>query len=134
MIKLPEDSQQTSASEIPVSVLGNFQASQVRRPRPPPSPLRRHPLERLQFAQRRIQSIIQMSRLATTTTSVDEHSNPSGVESSTVETVKNHLNETSTMTNGSASSDDAVVASSTLPNTDHSVTVVSVDEQKSTDQ
>lgn len=114
MIKLPEDSQQTSASEIPVSVLGNFQASQ--------------------FAQRRIQSIIQMSRLAATTTSVDEHSNPSGVESSTVETVKNHLNETSTMTNGSASSDDAVVASSTLPNTDHSVTVVSVDEQKSTDQ
>lgn len=116
IIKLPEDSQQTSASEIPVSVFGNFQASQ--------------------FAQRRIQSIIQISRLSATTASVDEHSNPSGVDSSTVETVKNHFNETSTMTNGSGSSDDAVVASSTLPNTDHSITVVAaaVDEQKSTDQ
>lgn len=114
IIKLPEDSQQTSASEIPVSVFGNFQASQ--------------------FAQRRIQSIIQISRLSTTTTSADEHSNPSGVDSSNVEMVKNHLNETSTMTNGSASSDDAVVASSTLSNTDHSITVVAVDEQKSTDQ
>ena len=86
------------------------------------------------FAQRRIQSIIQMSRISTTTVSADEHSNPSGVDSSNVEMVKNHVNETSTMTNGSASSDDAVVASSTLPNTDHSITVVAVDEQKATDQ
>ena len=30
-IKLPEDSQQTSAREIPVKIFGTFQASQVRR-------------------------------------------------------------------------------------------------------
>jgi transcription antitermination factor NusA-like protein len=29
--KLPEDSQQTSAREIPVKIFGSFQASQVRR-------------------------------------------------------------------------------------------------------
>jgi hypothetical protein len=36
--------------------------------------------------------------------------------------IKNNLNETSTIVNGSTISDDAVVASSTLPNTDDSVT------------
>jgi hypothetical protein len=29
IIKLPEDSHQTSANEIPVQIVGNFQASQV---------------------------------------------------------------------------------------------------------
>ncbi|CAF4642381.1 unnamed protein product, partial [Rotaria magnacalcarata] len=39
-----------------------------------------------------------------------------------------NLNETSTIVNASTTSDDAVVASSTLPNTDASVTTV--DDQK----
>jgi hypothetical protein len=30
IIKLPEDSQQTSASEVPVKIIGAFQASQVK--------------------------------------------------------------------------------------------------------
>jgi len=30
VIKLPEDSQQTSASEVPVKIIGPFQASQVK--------------------------------------------------------------------------------------------------------
>jgi hypothetical protein len=30
IIKLPEDSQQTSANEVPVKIIGAFQASQVR--------------------------------------------------------------------------------------------------------
>lgn len=30
IIKLPEDSQQTSANEVPVKIIGTFQASQVR--------------------------------------------------------------------------------------------------------
>jgi len=45
---------------------------------------------------------------------------------------KNNLNETSTIVNGSTISDDAVVASSTLLNTDDSIT--GVDDQKSRDE
>jgi len=30
IIKLPEDSQQTSANEVPVKIIGAFQASQVK--------------------------------------------------------------------------------------------------------
>lgn len=46
--------------------------------------------------------------------------------------IQKNLNETSTIVNGSTISDDAVVASSTLPNTDDSVTTV--DDQKSRDE
>ncbi len=45
---------------------------------------------------------------------------------------KTNLNETSTIVNGSTISDDAVVASSTLLNTDDSITAV--DDQKSRDE
>jgi hypothetical protein len=30
IVKLPDDSQQTSASEVPVKIIGPFQASQVK--------------------------------------------------------------------------------------------------------
>ncbi len=46
--------------------------------------------------------------------------------------IKNNLNETSTIVNGSIISDDAVVATSTLPNPDDSVTAV--DDPKSRDE
>ena len=45
---------------------------------------------------------------------------------------KTNLNEPSTIVNGSATGDDAVVASSTLLNTDDSITAV--DDQKSRDE
>jgi hypothetical protein len=107
IIKLPEDSQQTSASEVPVKIIGAFQASQ--------------------FAQRRIQSIIQMSR---DLTNDDSNNNSSSEQSDCI--IKNNLNETSAIVNGSTINDDAVVATSTLPNTDDSVTAV--DDQKSSDE
>ncbi|CAF1161516.1 unnamed protein product [Adineta ricciae] len=103
IIKLPDDSQQTSASEVPVKIIGSFQASQ--------------------FAQRRIQSIIQMARDTTTddqNQSINEQIN--GIN-------KINLNEVSTVVNGSTISDDAVVASSTLQNPDDSITAA--DDQKS---
>ncbi|UJR10444.1 hypothetical protein I4U23_014648 [Adineta vaga] len=106
IIKLPDDSQQTSANEVPVKIIGSFQASQ--------------------FAQRRIQSIIQMSRDTTaddSNQSVSEQLN--GIN-------KINLNEVSTVVNGSTISDDAVVASSTLQNPDDSITAV--DDQKSRDE
>jgi hypothetical protein len=46
--------------------------------------------------------------------------------------IKNNLNETATIVNGSTISDDAVVATSTLPNTDDSITAV--DDHKSRDE
>jgi len=45
---------------------------------------------------------------------------------------KLNLNETSTLVNGNTINDDAVVATSTLPATDDSLTTV--DEQKSRDE
>ncbi|CAF1124334.1 unnamed protein product [Rotaria sordida] len=114
IIKLPEDSQQTSASEVPVKIIGPFPASQ--------------------FAQRRIQSIIQMSRDLTNISKDDSNNNNNNNSSSEQLNgiSQNNLNETSTMVNGSIISDDAVVASSTLPNTDDSVTTV--DDQKSREE
>ncbi|CAF0833533.1 unnamed protein product [Adineta steineri] len=107
IIKLPDDSQQTSASEVPVKIIGSFQASQ--------------------FAQRRIQSIIQMSRDITT----DDANNSNGEQLNPIN--NNNLNETTTTNvNGSTISDDAVVASSTLLNTDDSLTAA--DDQKSRDE
>jgi hypothetical protein len=44
----------------------------------------------------------------------------------------NNLNETLTIVNGSTMSDDAVVASSTIRNTDDSIPIV--DDQKSSDE
>lgn len=76
-IKLPEDSQQTSANEIAVQIIGSFQASQ--------------------FAQRRIQSIIQQSRDS------NNHDNNGNQNS-------NNANR-----NESLKTDDAVVASSPQP-------------------
>jgi hypothetical protein len=46
--------------------------------------------------------------------------------------LSNNLNEISTIVNGSIVSDDAVVASSTIRNTDDSVTTI--DDQKSSDE
>ncbi|CAF3385033.1 unnamed protein product [Rotaria sp. Silwood1] len=119
IIKLPEDSQQTSASEVPVKIIGPFQASQ--------------------FAQRRIQSIIQMSRdlintsnedsNTTTTTTTTTNNNNNNSEQSNK---SNNLNEISKTVNGSTISDDAVVASSTIRNSDDSITAV--DENKSSDE
>ncbi|CAF2375544.1 unnamed protein product [Rotaria sp. Silwood2] len=118
IIKLPEDSQQTSASEVPVKIIGPFPASQ--------------------FAQRRIQSIIQMSRDLTNISkddSNDDNNNNNNNNSSSEQLngiSQNNLNETSTIVNGSTISDDAVVASSTLPHTDDSATTV--DDQKSREE
>ncbi|CAF4547620.1 unnamed protein product [Rotaria sp. Silwood1] len=116
IIKLPEDSQQTSASEVPVKIIGPFPASQ--------------------FAQRRIQSIIQMSRDLTNITKDDSNNNNNNNNNSSSEQLngmsQNNLNETSTIVNGSTISDDAVVASSTLPTTDDSVTTV--DDRKSREE
>ncbi|CAF1600408.1 unnamed protein product [Rotaria magnacalcarata] len=108
-IKLPDDSQQTSASEVPVKIFGPFPASQ--------------------FAQRRIQSIIQMSRDLANISKDDSNNNNNNNNNSSNEQLNGmNLNETSTIVNASTTSDDAVVASSTLPNTDASVTTV--DDQK----
>lgn len=76
-IKLPEDSQQTTASEIAVQIIGNFQASQ--------------------FAQRRIQSIIQQSR------DFNQHDSNGNQNSNNVDR------------NESQKTDDAVVATSPQP-------------------
>jgi hypothetical protein len=86
----------------------------------------------LKFAQRRIQSIIQISRQLTGSSIGEQqqqpHSNATCNEQSN-DIVKTDLNDgTSSNINGSMTSDDAVVASSTLSNTDHSVTAV-VDDQ-----
>jgi len=99
-IKLPEDSQQTSASEVPVKIFGTFQASQ--------------------FAQRRIQSIIQTSRDSTNVSNADSSSN--------------NLTETSILVNGNSDNndDDAVVASSTIPNSEDST--IAIDENQSSDK
>ncbi|CAM4779844.1 unnamed protein product [Rotaria magnacalcarata] len=109
-IKLPDDSQQTSASEVPVKIFGPFPASQ--------------------FAQRRIQSIIQMSRDLANISKDDSNNNNNNNNNISCNEQLNgmNLNETSTIVNASTTSDDAVVASSTLPNTDASVTTV--DDQK----
>jgi hypothetical protein len=87
----------------------------------------------IKFAQRRIQSIIQMSRDSTNIS--NEHSNNNSEQSnSTVlnNISSNNLNETLTIVNGNTISDDAVVASSTIPNSDDSITAV--DEKKSSDK
>ncbi|CAF4455127.1 unnamed protein product, partial [Adineta steineri] len=94
IIKLPEDSQQTSASEVPVKIIGPFQASQ--------------------FAQRRIQSIIQMSRDSTNISNEDSNNNNNNINSEQSNSILNNissinLNDTSTIVNGSTVSDDAVV-------------------------
>jgi len=118
IIKLPEDSQQTSASEVPVKIIGPFQASQ--------------------FAQRRIQSIIQMSRDLSNVSNDDSNNNNNNNNSNPSSSeqlnglAKLNLNETSTLVNGNTINDDAVVATSTLPATDDSLTTV--DEQKSRDE
>jgi len=117
IIKLPDDSQQTSANEVPVKIIGAFQASQ--------------------FAQRRIQSIIQMSRDLTNVTNDDSNNNNNNNNNNCSNEqlngiIKNNLNETATIVNGSIISDDAVVATSTLPNTDDSLTAV--DDHKSRDE
>ncbi|CAF4054425.1 unnamed protein product, partial [Rotaria sp. Silwood2] len=111
IIKLPEDSQQTSASEVPVKIIGPFQASQ--------------------FAQRRIQSIIQMSRDLINTSNEDSNNNNNN-NNSEQSNKSNNLNEISTIVNGSTISDDAVVASSTTRNSDDSITAVN--EKKSSDE
>ncbi|CAF1204566.1 unnamed protein product [Adineta steineri] len=118
IIKLPEDSQQTSASEVPVKIIGPFQASQ--------------------FAQRRIQSIIQMSRDSTNISNEDSNNNNNNnINSEQSNSILNNissinLNDTSTIVNGSTVSDDAVVASSTIQNPDDSITAD--DEKKSCDE
>ncbi|CAF0864069.1 unnamed protein product [Adineta ricciae] len=116
IIKLPEDSQQTSASEVPVKIIGPFQASQ--------------------FAQRRIQSIIQMNRDSSNVSAEDSNFTTINDDQSH-STVSNNLpstnlNDTSTIVNGSTVSDDAVVASSTIRNSEDRITAL--DEKKSCDE
>jgi hypothetical protein len=48
--------------------------------------------------------------------------------------VQKSVNDSSATANGSSLSDDAVVASSTLPNTDHRVTAGVVDDEKTSDE
>jgi hypothetical protein len=83
-------------------------------------------LSHLQFAQRRIQSIIQMSR--ETTNEDQSHSISEELNGMS----KLNLNEISTVANGSTISDDAVVASSTLLTADDGSTTA--DDQKSRDE
>ena len=71
-----------------------------------------------------------MSRDSTTDDSNNNNNNSSSEQFNGI--MKNNLNETSTIVNGSTLNDDAVVATSTLPNTDDSVTAV--DDQKSRDE
>jgi hypothetical protein len=63
-------------------------------------------------------------------TNDDSNNNSSSEQSDGI--IKNNLNETSAIVNGSTINDDAVVATSTLPNIDDSVTAV--DDQKSSDE
>ncbi len=64
-------------------------------------------------------------------TNDDSNNNSSSEQSDGI--IKNNLNETSTIVNGSTiNDDDAVFATSTLPNIDDSVTAV--DDQKSSDE
>jgi hypothetical protein len=77
-----------------------------------------------------------MSRDSTNVSNDDSNNNNNNNNNSSSEQlngiIKNNLNETSTIVNGSTISDDAVVATSTLPNPDDSVTAV--DDQKSRDE
>lgn len=75
-----------------------------------------------------------MSRDLTNVTNEDSNHNNSEQSNHIVtdNTSSNNLNETQTIVNGSTVSDDAVVASSTLRNTDDSIP--SVVDQKSSDE
>jgi hypothetical protein len=76
-----------------------------------------------------------MSRDSNNVSNDDSNNNNNNNNSSSEQfngVIKNNLNETSTIVNGSTISDDAVVATSTLPNPDDSVTAV--DDQKSRDE
>ena len=73
-----------------------------------------------------------MSRDSTNVTNDDSNNNNTSSSEQFNDIIKNNLNETSTIVNGSTISDDAVVATSTLPNPDDSVTAV--DDSKTRDE
>lgn len=128
VIKLPEDSQQTTATEVSIKIIGTFQASQVTQLSLCSYLCSKNCFRFVQFAQRRVQSIIQINRDSSNASS--EYSNNPISDESNAQSA-NNLNEPSTNINGSTMSDDAVVASNTTTNSDDSVT--GVEEKKSND-
>ncbi|CAF0725404.1 unnamed protein product [Didymodactylos carnosus] len=89
VIKLPDDSQQTAANEVPVKIIGPFQASQ--------------------FAQRRIQSLVQMS--------VNRSESSSSLTNTNVTNLNNdvsHTNNDNTNDNDSSTIDNNHVLTSSM--------------------